>query len=202
MVANRLVGGCLFLWGGTILVLGLFTLNMGVDGTQLVQFGFAAILVFGGIHFFNKAKEQQIAKEYAAGEYKDGITTKKPRVIGLVGLGIVKGALGLIMGYNNLQLLAEMQQKEGFIVYDWVQPLLYATLAMAVLSLIAAIGIAQYRRWGLMLGLVAFGLDTVLGIGAILLGTVPNVIALVINVIALIYIYRYLNNPEESDFFT
>ncbi len=128
----------------------------------------------------------------------------KPRVLGIVGIGILRGVLSVISGMNTLQ---EIDRISSSRVPGWLAPAIYLGLALAVITFIAAILIWRYKRLGLQLGAVGFGGDAIVALAMVTLQsdvTIPFsglILPLAIDFIVLYYIYKYLTSEPEKDYF-
>lgn len=129
------------------------------------------------------------------------VGVKRPRVIGLVGIALLRGLFTLYQTAGSLDVVNNARNVPG-----WVAPLLYLSIGLAVLSIIAAVLIALYRRWGLYLAVVAFGVDLALLVILFVAGQVVFNVGLALNVavtlLVLYYVYKYLTQEPEKSFFT
>lgn len=126
---------------------------------------------------------------------------ERPRVRGIVGIALLRGILTIFLVSMNLDALNRMSNVPG-----WVLPSLYFALVLAVGSIVAALLIAFYKRWGLYLAVVTFGIDTLLTILFFVTGQTTASIGVLlgfgINLLVLYYVYRYLTQQPEAAAFT
>lgn len=125
-------------------------------------------------------------------------TEKKPRVIGLVVILVLRSLLTLFIAYTGIQEINVAPE----LYESWGLPLQYFVIAIGVLLLIAAILIARYKRLGLMIGAGAILVDVVLALIFFISGSGSNPVGLAVSALILYYIFKYLRNEPEKSFFT
>jgi hypothetical protein len=78
-------------------------------------------------------------------------TVGKPKVWGIAIFGILRCVLSVFQSSTTMN---ELDQISPSRIPGWLMPALYLGLALAVVTLVAAILIWRYKRLGLQLGLV------------------------------------------------
>jgi len=131
---------------------------------------------------------------------KRGDKVKKPRVVGIVGLLIIRALLVGFLTLMNINEINEVIDNPAFIVESWALPLNYALFGFAVASFVAAILIGAYKRNGLILGGVLIVIDLAIAGLLLLSGQPPSVLGVLVNFAVLYYINKYMS-PPESEFF-
>lgn len=126
---------------------------------------------------------------------------KRPRVIGIVVLLILKGLLGGVINFASYQEITPLLNNPDYIVEGWVMPLIYFSIALAGLSIVAAVLILRYKKIGLQLGGIVIGIDLVLTLLVIVNGMGSFGLGMVINIAAFYYIYKYVTQEPEKAFF-
>ncbi|GEM_PF-5828514 len=132
---------------------------------------------------------------------KRGDDVKKPRVVGIVILLVLRALV--IGGFTlfNINEINAVIDNPAYIVESWALPLNYALFAFAVASFVAAVLIGAYRKMGLMIGGSIIVIDLVLAGFLLLTGEPPSIFGVIINFAVLYYINKYMS-PPESEFFT
>jgi len=130
--------------------------------------------------------------------------TKKPRVIGIVGLSILGGILNLLAGIGLLSLISSATQDPTVQIPAWVTIVTYLILALGVIDLVVGVLLLMYKRLGLILAAISFGVGLLLGIYNIISAgnSVSQDVSLVIQLAVLYYVYIYLTREPEKSFFT
>jgi len=127
-------------------------------------------------------------------------TGPKPRIWGIVGLAALKGILGIV---SNIGVVDQLNSISSSRYPGWLPPVVYLLIGLGVIALAAAVLVALYRRLGLQLGAVVFGLDVLLGLLLSTSGVFQiNIIALALDAVVLYYIYQYLTKEPQRSFFT
>jgi hypothetical protein len=130
---------------------------------------------------------------------------KRPRVIGIVILSLIGAFFGLLGGVGLLGLIAAAQA-EGTTVPSWITLTAYVTIALAVIAFLAAILMLMYKRLGLYLGALCYGISLILTILQVVGGqstiSASVIIGVLIDLVVLYYIYIYLTREPEKSFFT
>jgi hypothetical protein len=125
--------------------------------------------------------------------------TRKPRVLGIVGISILRGIVALITTLPVLQDIGANPQD----YLSWAQPFYLVVLAIGLVLLVSAVLIALYKRVGLIIGGIVMVLDVVLGVLLLVTGQgAPNWIGLIITLAILYYIYKYLTTEPDRSYFT
>jgi hypothetical protein len=128
-------------------------------------------------------------------------TVQKPRVIGIVILSVLGGILGILAGIG-LMSLPSIAASSGTTVEGWVMPLGVFTLILGILDLVAAVLLMMYKRLGIIIGLVSYGLAMLSNIWSAATGNGVNIIGILIGLAVLYYLYRYLTHEPEKSFFS
>ena len=133
-----------------------------------------------------------------------GVGTKKPRVVGIVGLGIIGGVANLLEGIALLALIAAASAKSGESVPMWVTLTAYLIVGLGVTALLVAVLLLMYKRIGLILAAMTFGIGLLLNLYSALSGSFSVIVgvSIVIQLAVLYYVRRYLMREPERHFFT
>jgi hypothetical protein len=141
--------------------------------------------------------------------------TKKPRVVGIVILCILVGALSLLGAVFLLVSISALEADPtlgGSIQTDpatvatviALKPFAYLGLVLGVLDLIAAILLLMYKKAGLYLAAISFGLTLLQSAYSQITGNggITTIINIVLDLLVLYYVYIYLTREPEKTFFT
>ena len=131
-------------------------------------------------------------------------SVKRPRVILIVILSALGAVFGLLGGIGLLTLVASAQQ-QGATIPSWITLTAYLSIVLAILAGLSAILLLMYKRLGLYLGAVSYGVSLIVNILTVVTGqaTISSVIiAVLIELVVLYYIYIYLTREPDKSFFT
>jgi hypothetical protein len=131
-------------------------------------------------------------------------TVKRPRVIAIVILSLIGGVLGLI-GALSLMPVISAAQANGLAVPGWLPLLNYLNIILSILAIVSAVLIFRYKRLGLILGAVVYGISILLTIVLVVTGQsaiTGVIISVVIDLVVLYYIYLYLTREPDKSFFS
>ena len=133
---------------------------------------------------------------------RDMPVVKKPRVFGVALLLIAKGVLSLIMSLYNLSEIFKLMNNPLYEVYSWAIPLNIFLIGFSIASIFAAILIWRYKQFGLVLGGIVILIDLALGVLAMAANSSNVGSAMLFNLWAIYYIYKYLTDSEKNQFFS
>ena len=143
------------------------------------------------------------------------IAPKKPRVIGIVILCIIVGLLSLVGGIFLLISISALQADPtlgGSVQADpssvaaliALKPFSYLALVLGVLDLFTAILLLMYKKVGLYLAAISFGLTLLSSVYYQIsgIGGVTTILNIVLDLAVLYYVYIYLTREPQKTFFT
>jgi hypothetical protein len=127
------------------------------------------------------------------------VPARKPRVIGIVILLLLRGILTLVVSFSTLgEINANPELWES-----WAQPYYYGVIVLSILMIVGGVLTAMYRRAGLMLGLATTIIDLIASVILLIaLQFAPNLLYIVISLAILYYCYKYLTSEPDKSFFT
>lgn len=144
--------------------------------------------------------EEQKLKHDEKGKYE---MADKPKVLGIVALGLIRGIFGTIFAIVQINAINEVIDNPLYEVQSWALPASYFVLGLSIFAFISAVLIWRYKRWGLYFGVASFGGDFIIGIIlSLATGTFGGALGFVIDAIILRSIYKYLTSHPETTFFT
>jgi hypothetical protein len=136
------------------------------------------------------------------------LATKKPRVVGIVIFSILGGLLSLAGGALLLTGISAIQADPDYaelaITAKGLTPFAYLAIGIGVLELIVAVLLLMYKRIGLILAAVAFGLGLLLNIYNQVSGSggLTTIGGILLDLAILYYVYIYLTREPDKNFFT
>jgi hypothetical protein len=130
-------------------------------------------------------------------------SAQRPRVIGIVLLALL-GALVNIAGGVILLAAINQLRAESTEVQSWAAPTAYFLIVLGILDAVAAILIMRYKRMGLLLGALVFGVALLSNIYQVVTGAAISsvIVGVIIQLAVLYYIYLYLTREPDKTFFT
>jgi hypothetical protein len=127
----------------------------------------------------------------------------KPRVIGLVGILLLRGVLIILI---SLSTINDVNTIGASFFPGWYVPLLYLLLLIGVGAFAGAVLIWMMKRLGLYLGIAVSAADIIIFVLLLLGGYAAfsggSIVGLLISAAIIYYAYRYLNNEPEKLAFT
>jgi hypothetical protein len=132
------------------------------------------------------------------------VSANRPRVIFIVILSALGAIFGLISGIGLLGLIASAQQ-QGVAIPSWITLTAYLSIVLAILAGLSAILMLMYKRLGLYLGAVSYGISLIINILMVVTGqsAIGSVlISVLIELVVLYYIYTWLTREPDKSFFS
>jgi hypothetical protein len=134
---------------------------------------------------------------------KNDMPQNRPRVRGTVVLLSFMGIANSILAYLNIDQINTVKNDPRYIVPDWLLPVNYAVIVFGIMSVVAAVLIARYKRAGLYLGAVVIIISLLAAAGMFSMGGGSSIgCGIIFQVAALYYIHKYLTQLPEASFFT
>jgi hypothetical protein len=129
---------------------------------------------------------------------------KRPKVRGIAGLNLLTSIVGILYGVLALGIILEANgsgtELNRAAASNAITGLIFFPLG--IICFVSAILIFRYKRLGLYLGAVPYGVYILIDAISTLNGRSPNFLSLVVSIAALYYIYKYLNEEPAKSFFT
>jgi hypothetical protein len=127
----------------------------------------------------------------------------RPTVRGTVVLLTFVGIFNVIMAYFNIVQINQFINDPRYTIPSWFLPLNYAFIILGIMSIVAAVLIARYKRIGLILGAIIIVINLAASlIALIVISANPGLCGTVLQIAALYYIYEYLTKEPQSTYFT
>jgi hypothetical protein len=124
---------------------------------------------------------------------------QKPRVLGTVGILILRGVLLGFLAFTLRQAIGD----PAYVVADWAQAYLVMIVMMAVACVIAGVLIFTYQRIGLYLGMAVSVADLVIGGLLIITGNFSgSPLGIIVTLAIMYYMWKYLTQEPDCEFFT
>jgi hypothetical protein len=132
-------------------------------------------------------------------------TGHKPRIVGIVGLSFLGAVVNVLSGLDLLTQINAARAEGLANIADWVPLTAYVIIAFGLVQFVVAVLVMQYKRLGLIIGLIIYSLNILLMIVPVAAQNESLrsiLLPLLVQGAVVYYMNKYLNHEPEKSYFT